>query len=201
MADAQSTSVKYVFLDVVGYSVGRSVEAQTDIISFLNNFVKESVLQLSLADTQVIYLPTGDGMCIALLGAESPYDIHVLLSLEILKKLEAHNQSATDDMRKFQIRIGVNTNVDNVVTDINGQRNVSGAGINTAQRVMNKADGNQVLAGEGVYETLRHREKYMKSFRSFTATVKHGIELRLHQLIKASPGLDNSFTTGVSIST
>jgi len=192
MTEAQSISAKYIFLDIVSYSHGRSVEAQTEIISVLNAVVRDSVKHLSVADEQVIYLPTGDGICIALLGVEHPYDIHVLLALEILKRLETHNVSTVDQMRNFQIRIGLNANVDNLVTDINGKRNVAGAGINLAQRVMNSADGSQILVGESVHETLRYREKYMNVFKSFTATAKHGIQLRVHQLVGRSSGLDIS---------
>src|SRR5713226_8089092 len=166
-----------MFLDVVSYSFRRSVEAQTDIISTLNDLVRESVAQFNLAENQLIYLPTGDGICVVLLGVESPYDLLLQLSLTLLSRLDAYNQQATDDMRKFQIRIGLNTNVDNVVTDINGKRNVAGAGINLAQRIMNTGDGNQVLVGESVFETLRYREKYMQSFKTSSTTAKHGISL------------------------
>ena len=31
---------------------------------------------------------------------------------------------------KFQVRIGINSNQDNIVTVVNGRRNVAGAGIN-----------------------------------------------------------------------
>lgn len=192
MTEAQSISAKYIFLDIVSYSFGRSVEAQTEIITALNSVVRDSVAQFKVGDEQIIYLPTGDGICVALLGVEQPYDIHVQLALEILKRLEAYNVNTVDQMRNFQVRIGLNANVDNLVTDINGKRNVAGAGINLAQRVMNAADGNQILVGESVYETLRHREKYMNVFKSFNVTVKHGVRLRVHQLIGRSTGLDFS---------
>lgn len=55
--------------------------------------------------------------------------------------------------------MGINTNADNLVTDINGARNLAGAGINIAQRVMDSADGNQILVSHSVYDTLRDREK------------------------------------------
>lgn len=93
-------------------------------------------------------------------------------------------------MRQFSVRIGINENVDNKVTDINGQQNVAGAGINMAQRIMSAADGNQIMVGETVYETLRHREKYMKSFKNFRVAAKHGVVLDVHQFIADYPYLD-----------
>jgi class 3 adenylate cyclase len=185
-------SVKYIFLDIVGYSHQRSVEAQADIIGILNKLVRDSVKEHHIDQERLIYLPTGDGICLALLGVETPYDILIRISLLILKKLDAYNEKTLDEMRRFKIRIGVNANVDNIVTDINGKRNVPGAGINLAQRVMNAADANQILASEAVYETLRYREKYMHAFNSFTAQIKHGVQLRVHQLVHSSPGLNTS---------
>src|SRR5712691_1684529 len=140
MTEAQSVSAKYIFLDIVSYSHGRSVEAQTDIISTLNQLVRESVAGFEITTEKLIYLPTGDGICIALLDVESPYDLHIRLPLAILAKLLEYNQETFDEMRTFKVRIGLNANTDNLVTDINGQRNVSGAGINLAQRVMNTGD-------------------------------------------------------------
>jgi len=192
MAEARTVSVKYIFLDVVRYSQDRSVEAQTDIIATLNEIVRGSAKDAVIPEEKTIYLPTGDGICIALLDVEAQYDIHLEFALKLLERLDAYNSHTPDPMRKFQIRVGINANVDNLVVDINGNRNVAGAGINLAQRVMNTADGNQILVGDAVFETLRHREKYMKSFKSFCATAKHGLTLAVHQLAETRPGLDTS---------
>jgi class 3 adenylate cyclase len=192
MGEARTAAIKYVFLDVVNYSQDRSVEAQTDIIGTLNQLVRTSTQELALPDDRVIFLPTGDGICIALVAVESPFDIHLRLALKLLEHLDSSNSTIADEMRKFAIRIGINQNVDNLVTDINGKPNVAGAGVNVAQRVMSAGDANQILVGQAVFETLRHREKYMKSFRSYTATAKHDVALPVHQFIESHKGLDIS---------
>jgi hypothetical protein len=89
-------------------------------------------------------------------------------------------------MRQFQVRVGINANVDNLVVDVNGETNIAGAGINHAQRVMNAGDGNQILVGQSVFETLIQREKYLNGFRSYTAQIKHKIDLPVYQFV--SPG-------------
>jgi hypothetical protein len=192
MAEAKTVSVKYIFLDVVRYSQDRSVEAQTDIIATLNEIVRGSTKDVVIPEEKTIYLPTGDGICIALLDVEAQYDIHLQFALKLLEMLDAYNSLTPDPMRNFQIRVGINANVDNLVVDINGNRNVAGAGINLAQRVMNAADGNQILVGDAVFETLRQRERYMKSFKSFTADTKHGVTFTVHQFVEPRPGLDTS---------
>ena len=76
--------------------------------------------------------------------------------------------------RSAQLRIAINESVDAVVTDINGSRNLAGVGINSAQRLMTVANGNQLIAGRAAYETLNSRDRYADSFRMVKAEVKHG---------------------------
>ena len=122
-------------------------------------------------------------MCISLVDLFKPYDIHIEIAKGILQSLHLHNEKETDWMRRFKIRIGINENLDNIITDINGNTNMSGAGINHAARIEGLADGNQIIVGNSVYETLVQREKYMDAFRSFETEVKHGLLLNIHQLV------------------
>ena len=68
-------------------------------------------------------------------------------------------------MRKFDVRIGVNENVDNLIFDINDRANLTGAGINYARRIMDYADGGNILISQTVYERLSQREKYLEKFK------------------------------------
>jgi class 3 adenylate cyclase len=164
---------KYIFLDIVGYSHNRSVEAQTEVISVLNAIVLKALVESGIKQDGQILLPTGDGICIAIVDVSASYDIHLRIALIILRELRDHNTGTPDAMRRFEVRIGLNENVDNKIIDINGKPNIAGAGINLAQRIMSAADGNQVLVGDAVYETLRHREHYMNKFRSHSVLQKH----------------------------
>ena len=121
-------------------------------------------------------------MCIAIMRRE-PYDLHVRFALSILDQLHVHNINTEDETRRFTVRLGINTNADSLVTDINGNRNLAGAGINVAQRVMDSADGNQILVSNSVHDTLHVREKYIDSFRTYTASTKHGESVTVHQLV------------------
>lgn len=180
MSEAVTKLIQYIYLDVVDFTRDRSVEAQSDIVRDLNQAVKAAFAQ----EGEVIFLPSGDGMGIALLDA-ADYDQHLISALAILKSVADTNDTIKDPMRKFAVRVGVNQNVDNIITDINGNKNVAGAGINEAQRVMNVAGASQLLVGHQVYETAKHRERYMKSFRSYAADVKHGVRLSVHQFIES----------------
>jgi hypothetical protein len=172
---------KHIFIDIVSYTHNRSVEAQTDLISYLNRFVKETLEEFEIKPENRIYIPTGDGMCISLLNVSTPYDVHILISLGILEKIHSHNINQDDTMRQFDIRIGINENIDNLITDINGNRNISGSGINHAARIEGLADPSQILIGISVHDKLVQREKYMYSFSKFSAEVKHELPLTVYQ--------------------
>ncbi len=191
MNKTKTIPAKYIFLDIVGYSSRRSVEAQTDIVHTLNQLVRDAIAANEVPVGELILLPTGDGLCIALLNIEDPFDIHLRIALYLLELLHKYNESVENNMRSFQVRIGINANTDNLVTDINGNQNIAGAGINMAQRVMSNADGNQILVGQSVFDTLNVRESYMNSFRSYRVKVKHGISIDVHQFIdKSRAGLN-----------
>jgi hypothetical protein len=186
---------KYIFVDVVSFTKGRSVEAQADIIYSLNNIVKESLKNSAIRNEDIILIPTGDGICLALLN-NNIYDIHLKISCDVLNKLYEYNQQVNIDSRKYQIRIGINENVDNIIVDINGNKNVAGSGINQAQRIMNVADGNQILIGQSVYEILSSRESYLNKFVNYQTTDKHGNQLIIYQFIaKDIKGLNTDTPT------
>jgi len=182
----QTAHAKHVFLDIVGYSHNRSIEVQSYIIHILNTCVLASIESLEIDADHLILIPTGDGICISLLDVSASPDIHIELSLMILKFLKAYNEKQQNEMRKFEVRIGVNENVDNLITDINGKKNIAGAGITIAQRIMNYADGGNILVGQSVYDILSKRERYLGKFRKFSVTVKHNISLNVYQLVQPS---------------
>ncbi len=185
MADVKIVDAKYVFLDIVGFTRDRDVEAQADCVEKLNTVVKLGLDKVvKVAEEDRILLPTGDGMCIVLLGRDAPFDLHMQVALAILANLEASNQGTQEEMLKFEVRIGINENADNLITDINGRRNVAGSGINVAQRVMDSADGNQIVVSTRVHENLRERRQYRGWFRGYPAETKHGESVPVHQFVK-----------------
>jgi len=191
LSETVTKSAKYIFLDIVGFTHNRSVEAQTELIGVLNFVVLEVIAKHKIDDKDRILLPTGDGICLVLLGIDDPYDIHIQMALSLLEGIEKHNTVAKDEQRRFKIRVGINSNVDNLITDVNGNQNIAGAGINLAQRVMSAADGNQILVGQPVFDMLSQREQYMHAFRHYVARAKHGLSLDTYQLVvNGFPGLD-----------
>ncbi|HUI91495.1 MAG TPA: adenylate/guanylate cyclase domain-containing protein [Chitinivibrionales bacterium] len=175
---------KYVFLDVVSFST-RSAEAQSAIVTQLNSIVKESI-DTNQDHVGTNLIPTGDGMCIALFAPNLQYDSHIQVALQILALLEEYNLSEKNEMRQFKVRIGIHQNTDIFVTDVNGRDNIAGAGINLASRIVDKADGCQILVSHTVHEELQPSEKYRNRFKKFDAIGKHGIQFSIYQYVDTS---------------
>lgn len=182
--------IKYVFLDVVKFSK-KYAEAQSDIVRQLNKLTSQALDEHQITQDDCILIPTGDGMCIAfLLHNKIPYDIHIQTALTILRLLSGYDKETEDESRKFEIRIGIHENTDIIVNDINNRRNVAGAGINMTSRIMDKADGNQILVSQTVYEELQPSENYADKFKSYPATAKHGLKFQVFQYLEDCEGLN-----------
>lgn len=192
MAEYRTVPVEYIFLDVVRFTHGRSVEAQTDIVNTLNQIVKKSVEDNHVKDEARLFFPTGDGICIALINVNEPYDAAIKIALLILELNQIHNDAAENHQRIFHLRIGISRNKDNLVTDINGNTNLAGTGINTAQRIMNFADTGQILLSESAHDELKQREPYMALFRQYSGMTKHKEPITVYQLVKNIPYLNTS---------
>lgn len=179
--DFITARIRYIYLDVVEFTRDRTVEAQVYIISALNDIVKGSLATL-FPELDVIYIPIGDGTCICLLESEI-YDDYIIIAEEIIHRINAiHNPSAKKD-QQFQVRIGVNENVDNIINDINGNRNVCGSGVNDAQRIMSFGDANHILVGRSVADSLLPREKYLKAFHRYVGKTKHSTPMEVFQYV------------------
>jgi class 3 adenylate cyclase len=182
--EVQRVVVKYVFVDVVQFSHKRSAEAQLEIVLTLNKIVR-LVLDENNVDTKSrLLLPTGDGVCIALLGSDMVYDLHLKIALGILETLDSHNESVKDSTRRFELRIGINQSSSDITfVDVNDRPNLAGAGINLASRIMGFGEGNQIFVSESVFSDLQPSEKYLDKFRAKKKRVKHGLEITAHQFI------------------
>lgn len=173
----ETRHVRYIFADVVRFTEDRTLEAQVEIIGALNHAFKASI-----QDFKTIYLPTGDGICAAILEVDVPADVHLQVALRVLELFREWCARAAFN-RQAELRIAINESVDAVLTDINGNRNLAGVGINSAQRLMSIADGNQIIVGRTAYETLRSRDKYADGFRQVKAEIKHGRIITAYQFI------------------
>lgn len=146
--------IGYIFLDVVAFTRKFKTNlTRNRCIDQLNELIVHSVADMTGKEHvwfEVIYIPTGDGVCICLSGIPEFCDTHIRIAESILERVSAQT--------KFEVRIGVNNDSryrkDSVVRDINGKTNFLGEGINNCARIMDFAAPNQLTIGENTAEWL-----------------------------------------------
>src|SRR5436853_6938371 len=167
-----------LFIDIVGYSK-LSINDQRAAIEELAQAVRASEqLQNAEAAARLIKIPTGDGM--ALVFYKSPEE-PVKCALEISRALKEHP--------KLQLRIGAHSGPVSGVIDVNGQANLAGAGLNTAQRVMACGDAGHILLSRHVAEDLEGYEQWRPFLHDLGfCEVKHGVKLQIVNLCTDEAG-------------
>src|SRR6478736_474190 len=79
--------------------------------------------------------------------------------------------------------MGVHSGPVSEVTDVSGRTNIAGAGINTAQRVMDCGDSGHILLSQHVADDLMQYRQWAPRLRDLgECEVKHGVRLRLVNL-------------------
>lgn len=180
---------KIFFCDIIGYSKLEPIN-QYECHAQLTRIIRSCLDKLSAKLLEdVIALPTGDGLILNYIKPEP--DIHLKTALMVLEVLAKYNRNT---YWPIQLRIGLNTNVDSIVIDVNNKKNIVGKGINLAERITNLSTHGRILMHQRVYEDLSNYKKYDGKFVFLgDFTVKHNIVIPIFQYIDSQYNfLDNN---------
>lgn len=172
-AKAITTKIAYVlFTDIVGFS-RLSTELQSEWIEKFQEIVSNTrEFQHAQARKQLISRSTGDGMALVFFG---DYESPVQCAVEISRALLAYPE--------IGLRMGVSSGPVVLRKDITKQKDVTGDGINMAQRVMDYGDGGHILLSKTVADYLKPSEKWAGSLHDLgEVEVKHKARVHLFNL-------------------
>ena len=173
MPDEQKTKLRLeiahvLFIDIVGYSKLRTTEQSAQIEKLRKIVRGTDQFRTAEAEGKLLRLPTGDGGALVFRNLEAP----VLCAVEIAKALRNH-----PDLR---VRMGIHSGPVNEVTDLNEQANIAGAGINTAQRVMDCGDAGHILISKHAAEDLEQYDQWQPYLHDLgECEIKHGDRLHV----------------------
>src|ERR1700720_3519279 len=161
-----------LFIDIVGYSK-LSGNEQHAAVEELNGIVRASKqFQEAEAAGRLIKIPTGDGM--ALVFYTSP-EAPARCAVEVSRILKEHP--------RLQLRMGVHSGPVSGVIDVNGHANLAGAGLNTAQRVMDCGDAGHILLSKRVADDLGEYGHWRPLLHDLgLCEVKHGARVAIVNL-------------------
>jgi class 3 adenylate cyclase len=170
-----------LFMDMVGYST-LPMDVQSRLIDQLQNIVRSTPQYLRAQhNDQLIALPTGDGM--ALVFFQDPI-APVQCAIEITRALQ--------EQSGLNLRMGINMGPVYRIADINANRNVSGGGINLAQRVMDCGDAGHILLSKSVADLLAQLSEWSSWLQDLgEVEVKHGSRIHVVNLYMGQAGNPN----------
>jgi class 3 adenylate cyclase len=160
-----------LFLDIVGYSK-EAVAEQALLKQTLDRVLVAALDRVAPRDR--IILDTGDGAAITFFG-----DPENALSVGV---------AIRDSLQGLPVRMGINLGPVRLVSDLNGQTNVIGDGINVAQRVMSFSRPGQLLVSRSYYDVVSCLSSiYQTAFTSEgSRTDKH---VRAHDVYSVVTGI------------
>src|SRR6266513_749701 len=174
-----------LFIDIVGYSK-LLIEEQKERLGQLTEIVLATARVREAPNEQLVRLPTGDGMALVFRNSsEEP----ARCALEIARALKAHPEVA--------VRMGIHSGPVSEVTDVSGRTNITGGGINMAQRVMDCGDAGHILLSKHVANDLQEHRQWSSWLHDLgECEVKHGVRLGIVNLYRdgiGNPQLPNKF--------
>ena len=167
-----------LFMDIVSYSK-LPMDQQQRVVKILQEAVRStSDFRRAQEKEQLIRLPTGDGMALVFFG--NP-ESAARCAMELSRLLK--------DKPEVPLRIGLHTGPVYRMADINANRNVSGGGINMAQRVMDCGDAGHILVSATAAEMLGQLSNWADSLHELGETeVKHGVKVHVWNLYNRDAG-------------
>jgi TolB-like protein/class 3 adenylate cyclase/Tfp pilus assembly protein PilF len=167
-----------LFIDTVGYSKLR-IHEQRELFDELNRLVRDTAqFRAAEASGKLTRLPTGDGMALVFTASvETPVEC----ALAIARALKQHPRLA--------IRMGIHSGPVSRVVDVNDQVNVTGAGINVAQRVMDCGEAGHILLSQRAADDLAEFGTWQSYLHGIgPCEVKHGARIELVNLYNDEVG-------------
>jgi class 3 adenylate cyclase len=167
-----------LLMDIVGYSKLLITE-QRQQLQALNEMVRNTAqFCASDASGMLVRIPTGDGM--ALIFRDS---------LEAAVRCAIEVSQAVRDHPEIGIRMGLHSGPVSEVIDVNERANVAGAGIDTAQRVMDCGDAGHILLSKHAAEDLAPYPRWSRYLHELgECEVKHGRKIVVFNLCTESAG-------------
>jgi class 3 adenylate cyclase len=167
-----------LFIDIVGYSKLLTDE-QSEALQELNQIVRNTeAAREAEAAGHLIILPTGDGMALVFTGSvERPAEC----ALEVSQVLRAQPS--------LPIRMGIHSGPVQHIRDANARENISGVGINIANRVMDCGDAGHILVSKRFADDLAQHRRWQRYLHELgDVEVKHGVVVSLVNLYAETIG-------------
>jgi tetratricopeptide (TPR) repeat protein len=168
-----------LFMDLVSHSQLPMEEQRQHLAELQELILSLPPVREAESERNLICLPTGDGM--ALVFFQDPIRA-AECAIDTARALKSRPN--------LKLRMGLNTGPIFRIPDINSNLNVSGAGINEAQRIMDAGDAGHILLAASTAAVLAHLGSWKPYLRDLGEhPVKHGVKLHFFNLCTPDVGV------------
>ncbi len=194
------SSATIIFCDIAGFSK-KATDIQKDLVESLTSevlYIVRSTLIQPFKTTDLVALPTGDGIAIAYLHSDKQkWKAEAIIELTFKLHFWAFKKTTFDN--PINLRIGIHVGAVDFIVDINNNTNICGDSINTAQRIMDASNPRQTLISEEAYKhyfgvdqkkrqiTINDKTTIIGCSKKTEVFVKHGIKLSVYSLSPENP--------------
>jgi TolB-like protein/class 3 adenylate cyclase/Tfp pilus assembly protein PilF len=170
--DAAKLEVAHIlFTDIVGFSK-LSMEEQKKTIQYLGKLVRETQPFREADANNLIRITTGDGF--ALVFFDDP-EAPIKCARELGRRLRAEP--------RVKLRMGVHSGAVYRIPNLNERTDVTGTGINMAQRVMDSGDAGHILASGAVANILGGLDAWAGDLHDLERVeIKGGDRIRIYNV-------------------
>ena len=178
-SDSKLEIAHVLAMDVVGYST-LLINEQSRLLGDLNRIVREAA-RFREADAQgkLLRLPTGDGMALVFFPMTLKHPIEC--AMQISTAIKSHPD--------IGLRMGIHSGPVNRTVDVNQRLNITGAGIDVAQRVMDCGDAGHILLSRRAADDLAPLPRWNPHLHDLgECDVKHGRKVSLVNFYTAGVG-------------
>lgn len=160
-----------LFTDAVGFSQ-LSMEEQKKTIQYLGKLVRKTEPYREADENNLIKITTGDGF--ALVFFDDP-EAPIKCARELGQSLRAEP--------RVKLRMGVHSGAVYRIPNINERTDVTGTGINMAQRVMDCGDAGHIIASGAVANILGGLDAWAEDFHDLgRVEIKGGDQVRIYNV-------------------
>jgi len=167
-----------LFMDIVEHSQ-KARHSQGQLVDYLNAIVRRTEdFRRAQADHRLISRTTGDGM--ALIFFRDP-EAPARCAIQIVKALK--------NQKEITLRMGIHSGIVYRNVNLANEKDVTGRGVNIAQRIMNCGDPGHILLSREMVDVLKEIGDWENHvFDLGVTTVKHGMTVQLFNLCVGGVG-------------
>jgi len=182
-------------LDIVGYSK-HTTDVQCRMVKHIQEVVEKSPALENVNRKNLVFLPTGDGMIVCLLGTDETPLIILRLAEHLQFSLKTRNEEPCQQDEQIILRMGIHSGTGASYVDINANINIAGTVTNITQRVTAFGEDWHIIASKNAFDDIATLDKTCQKLfhRIGLGEAKHKVHIEVFNVYRLEQPFGNPET-------